>query len=306
MKKQLVALWLVVMLVSAAFTGGTTLAVLSDSEQAQVTISVAGNGEITITAGNSAPATTSTTSSDEPGIDYVAFVSEDSDPGVSWSVNSENANREPKSIFWWATEMNTDVDYVVVGYEYDGQDKVNIYDYTGRDGVAGTATSLGSSDPTRSIANVTSYNVSSALGVNEIEEKANRITDEALDDANTSDITANTTLKIAYDANSDEFTGKLAGQSYTLPKAVDDSYSTAKDVKRVVDEPGVIRNDDGDALSVEVVTGPSNGALVLKSNGEVTYEPDSGFTGEDSFTYRLSDGVAADTATVNITVAESS
>lgn len=303
-KRKLFALWLAVMLVFAAFTGGVTTALLSDSERMQITITAGNAGNV----GNWASTSSSESEYEgdgDPGIDYVAFVSEDSDPGVSWSVGSENANGEPTSILWTAA-MNKDVDYVVVGYGYDGQDKVNIYDYTGRDGVAGTATSLGSSDPTRSIANVTSYDVSDALGVDEIAAEANNITDEELDDANTTGIDANTTLRIAYDANSDAFSGELAGQgSYTLPRAADDSNSTTAGTTLEVSAPGVLGNDTPGDADPSMWVSASNGTVTLHANGSFGYEPDSGFTGEDSFTYRLSDGVAADTATVNITVSAS-
>lgn len=300
-KKKLLALWLVVALVFAAFSGGATTALLSDTERMQVTITAGNAGNV----GNWASTSTSGSEYDgegDPGIDYVAFVSEDSEPGVSWSVGSENANGEPVSIFW-TTAMDKNVDYVVVGYEYDGQDKVNIYDYTTRSGgIAGTATSLGSSDPTRSIANVTSYTVSSALGVDEIEEKANSITDSELDDANTNDTNAKTTLKIAYDASNDKFTGELAGDSgYTLPKAADDNNTTNKGTTLEVDAPGVLSNDvEGGATLFEGLD--PNSSVELYENGSFTYKPDAGFSGTYSFTYRLSDGNAADTATVNITV----
>ena len=39
-------------------------------------------------------------------------------------------------------------------------------------------------------------------------------------------------------------------------------------------------------------------------NGTVTYTPNAGFFGSDSFTYVVSDGSATDTATVRVTVTE--
>jgi hypothetical protein len=306
MKKQLVALWLVVVLVSAAFTGGTSLAVLSDSEQAQVTIEVAGNGAITITAGNSAPVqntgSSTTGSSGGPGIDYVAFVSEDSDPGVSWNVESRNDAGEPVTI-WWQTDPGKSVDYVVVGYEYEGDDKVNVYDYTDSSRSGAQATSLGSADPDRTLADVKSQDVPDALGVSEVRDKANSLTGSNVgEDA--------TTLRIAYDADNDAFTGEVAGEgSHSIPGAVDDSYETTEGQTLSVESEslGVLGNDsaNGATPSIPLASGPSNGTVTLYENGTFTYEPNSGFTGTDSFTYRLSDGLAADTATVNVTVAAS-
>jgi hypothetical protein len=57
--------------------------------------------------------------------------------------------------------------------------------------------------------------------------------------------------------------------------------------------PGVLGNDtdiDGDTLSAILVDGPSNGRLVLSSNGSFTYTANSGFTGIDTFRYQASDG----------------
>ncbi len=87
------------------------------------------------------------------------------------------------------------------------------------------------------------------------------------------------------------------------PLAQDDSDATDEDVPVTID---VLANDsdpDGDVLSVQSVTQPANGTVV--SNGvDVTYTPDSGFNGTDTFTYVVSDGNGGtDTATVSIAVA---
>lgn len=68
----------------------------------------------------------------------------------------------------------------------------------------------------------------------------------------------------------------------------------------------VLANDsdaDGDALTAVLVAGPANGTLVLNADGSFTYTPDADFFGEDSFTYKASDGEAESAvATVAITV----
>ena len=66
---------------------------------------------------------------------------------------------------------------------------------------------------------------------------------------------------------------------------------------------------DGDTLIFIEVTDPSNGALVTYSDfntsGNLTYTPDTGFIGDDSFTFKVSDGtLASELATVSITVTE--
>ncbi len=60
--------------------------------------------------------------------------------------------------------------------------------------------------------------------------------------------------------------------------------------------------DDGDVISIQSVTQASNGTVV--NNGDIlTYIPNSGFIGTDTFTYTIVDQEgASDTATVTITV----
>lgn len=70
--------------------------------------------------------------------------------------------------------------------------------------------------------------------------------------------------------------------------------------------PGVLTNDtdaDGNSLTAQLGTGPSNGTLTLNSNGSFTYTPNANFNGSDSFTYRASDGTTtSNLATVSTTV----
>ncbi len=95
------------------------------------------------------------------------------------------------------------------------------------------------------------------------------------------------------------------------PVAVDDSYSTNEDTPLTVSAAGVLSNDtDVDNTNAQLsvatprpVSGPSNGALTLNANGSFTYTPNANYFGNDSFTYRASDGAAtSNIATVNIAV----
>ncbi|MET0829745.1 MAG: Ig-like domain-containing protein [Microbacterium sp.] len=88
------------------------------------------------------------------------------------------------------------------------------------------------------------------------------------------------------------------------PVALDDAYSTSEDVVLAVPAPGVLGNDvDGDALTATLVTGPTNGEVVVNGDGSFTYTPAADFAGSDSFTYQASDGsLPSNTATVTITV----
>jgi large repetitive protein len=90
---------------------------------------------------------------------------------------------------------------------------------------------------------------------------------------------------------------------HTPPVAVDDHATTEAGVPVVI---AVLANDfdeDGDELSVVDLTQPENGSVTLNADGSVTYTPDEGFTGIDSFTYRVSDGTAeSNLATVTVQV----
>ncbi|MFO1200434.1 MAG: Ig-like domain-containing protein [Burkholderiaceae bacterium] len=59
---------------------------------------------------------------------------------------------------------------------------------------------------------------------------------------------------------------------------------------------------DGDALTYSKATNPSHGSASVTSAGQYTYTPSAGYAGSDSFTYSVSDGVLAATATVTLTV----
>ena len=90
------------------------------------------------------------------------------------------------------------------------------------------------------------------------------------------------------------------------PVAVDDNDATLRDVERTTP---VIANDtdsDGtiDPTSVAIVSQPTNGSVTNNFNGTVTYTPNSGFVGTDSYTYtvRDDDGAVSNTATVEILV----
>ncbi len=51
-----------------------------------------------------------------------------------------------------------------------------------------------------------------------------------------------------------------------------------------------------------MVSGPAHGSLILNADGSFTYTPNANYNGTDSFTYTVSDGIASDTATVNLNV----
>jgi len=92
------------------------------------------------------------------------------------------------------------------------------------------------------------------------------------------------------------------------PSAAADAYGTDEDVDLVVDAAtGVLANDNdpqGDPLTAELVASTSSGSLSLASDGSFSYSPAANFNGQDSFTYRATDGTSvSNTAIVDIDVA---
>ena len=60
---------------------------------------------------------------------------------------------------------------------------------------------------------------------------------------------------------------------------------------------------NGDMLSYAIVSQPNLGILSISNDGQFSYTPNAEITGTDSFTFSVSDGVAAAvTATVSITI----
>lgn len=89
------------------------------------------------------------------------------------------------------------------------------------------------------------------------------------------------------------------------PQALADSYVTDKDQTLTVAAPGVLSNDsdvDGDTLTAILVDQPQHGALQWAADGSFVYVPQAGYTGQDEFTYRASDGTTGTLAVVSIRV----
>ena len=94
----------------------------------------------------------------------------------------------------------------------------------------------------------------------------------------------------------------------TTPTGTNDAYSLYQGNTLIVAAPGVLANDtDPDAGQTQTVqtprpvSGPSNGSLTLNADGSFTYTPGSTFTGGDSFTYKVTDGIA-DSALTTVTI----
>lgn len=61
---------------------------------------------------------------------------------------------------------------------------------------------------------------------------------------------------------------------------------------------------DGDPLQLTALTLPIEGQIAVNPDGRVTYTPRAGFSGEDTFTYQVSDGTATAEAEVTVSVTE--
>ena len=97
--------------------------------------------------------------------------------------------------------------------------------------------------------------------------------------------------------------GQAQGNN-TAPTAVDDNAATAENTAVDIN---VVANDtdpEEDILSVTSVATPTHGTagIVPGSTTTVTYSPNAGFNGADSFDYTISDGTDTDTGTVTVTV----
>ena len=92
-----------------------------------------------------------------------------------------------------------------------------------------------------------------------------------------------------------------------LPVAVDDQITVDEDVQTILN---IIENDtdvDGtlDITTVSLVSDPLNGVVEVTGEG-VKYTPNENYTGEDTFTYTVTDddGGVSNVATVNLTITD--
>jgi VCBS repeat-containing protein len=90
------------------------------------------------------------------------------------------------------------------------------------------------------------------------------------------------------------------------PVSLNDAYSITVNQTLAVPAPGVLTNDsdpDDDDLQALLTKGTSHGTLSLNGDGSFIYTPDPGFTGEDVFRYRATDGqLKSSAAKVTITI----
>lgn len=90
-----------------------------------------------------------------------------------------------------------------------------------------------------------------------------------------------------------------------LPVAVNDSFTVNQDTNLTgnLATNDTLSQDGGNSFSK--VSGPSHGTATVNANGTFTYQPTAGYSGTDSFVYRITDADGdQSTATVTITINE--
>ena len=91
------------------------------------------------------------------------------------------------------------------------------------------------------------------------------------------------------------------------PQAIDDVFSVAEQYGDLLDVLGNDTDPDGDMLDVLSATQPDNGTATVNEDGTITYVPNPGFLGSDSFQYTIADEQGArSTASITVTVEEAS
>jgi uncharacterized repeat protein (TIGR02543 family) len=113
-----------------------------------------------------------------------------------------------------------------------------------------------------------------------------------------------------YSITDGTLTSEVATVSLTInpnsaPVAVNDGASTLVDTLVNI---SVMDNDsdpDGDPIGLNAFTQGANGTVSDNGDGTLRYTPNSGYTGADSFTYTVTDGLAVSaSATVSVTVTD--
>jgi len=105
--------------------------------------------------------------------------------------------------------------------------------------------------------------------------------------------------------NTSEFSNDV--ESDNPPKAVNDFYQVNQgSTLNIPATVGVLANDsdpDGDSLTASLGSGPQHGSVTLNSDGSFSYTPTASFSGTDSFSYMVSDGLggtATGTAVIQV------
>ena len=123
-----------------------------------------------------------------------------------------------------------------------------------------------------------------------------------LDITNTGDQPiAAVTADLGLDAN----TSLDASSIRVSPLAFAENYATGRDTALAIAAPGLLANDTGTtplAIAAGTVATVGGGTAQLAADGSFSYTPAAGYTGVDSFVYRVSNSVGQDSSTVMVQV----
>ncbi|HRN67634.1 MAG TPA: Ig-like domain-containing protein [Promineifilum sp.] len=89
------------------------------------------------------------------------------------------------------------------------------------------------------------------------------------------------------------------------PVAFDDAYELSAGDTLVIPASGVLENDINPlagVMTAKLVDKPEHGSLALNANGGFSYQPNTGFVGQDHFTYRADNGQLSNIATVSLEI----
>jgi hypothetical protein len=91
----------------------------------------------------------------------------------------------------------------------------------------------------------------------------------------------------------------------TKPNAYTQSVTTTKDTAITIDTGTYDKDANADTKTLTIVSGPYHGKLTAVGGAaqSKTYTPNSGFTGEDKFTFKMNDGTTdSDIKTITIKI----
>ncbi|MEM9148948.1 MAG: SdrD B-like domain-containing protein, partial [Cyanobacteria bacterium P01_F01_bin.3] len=194
------------------------------------------------------------------------------------------------------TELNTAVNINVLGNDSDPDgDALSVTSIDGQAVSAGDSIDVGNGTATLLTNGQISFTPDNGFSGDETFSYH-------VNDGNGGEDTANVTVQVKGPANS-------------APNATDDSEMTEFNTAVNINVLGNDSDPDGDPLSVTSIDGQSvsvgdsidvgNGTATLLNNGQISFDPDAGFTGNETFSYHVSDGNGGeDTANVSVQVKE--